>query len=116
MGFSMNKDEDRKRVYRQPLNYENGVILPKIRDISLWRDTNIKAYESGVLTLALLLPHELRTKTLTYWRKDDDHHTAFEDLTMAGKIDFDDLFVYILKILEDNNICFPKISYHEGRL
>ena len=102
-----------RRIYRQPLNYENGVILPKIRDISLWRDTNIKAYESGVITLALLLPNDIRTVALKWW-SGRDHGTAHQDLTMDGKIDFDDLFVYILQLLEDNNICFPKISYEVG--
>lgn len=109
----MNEDETTsKRVYRQPLNYENGVLLAKIRDISLWRDTNIKAYESGVMTLALLLPQDLRKEALGFW----DHGTIHEDLTMDGKKDFDDLFVFILKLLEKNNICFPKISYFEGTL
>jgi len=99
-----------KRIYRQPLNYENGVLLAKIRDISLWRDTNIKAYESGVMTLVLLLPQDLRKEALGFW----DHGTIHEDLTMDGKKDFDDLFVFILESLERNNICFPKISYELG--
>jgi len=107
---SSTNEQGSKRVYRQPLNYENGVILKKITDISLWRDTNIKAYESGVQTLAMLLPKELRDQAFTFWNKG----TAMEDLTMDGKKDFDDYFVYILKLLEDNNICFPKISYSIG--
>jgi len=102
--------EDGKRVYRQPLNYENGVLLPKIREISFWRDTNIKAYESGVLTLTLLLPDDIRKDALKFW----NHGTGHEDLTMDGKKDFDDLFVYILQLLQDKNICFPKITYREG--
>jgi hypothetical protein len=105
-------DEDSKRVYRQPLNYENGVLLPKIRDIALWRDTNIKAYESGVITLALLLPGAIRKKCLEFWK----NGTAYEDLTMDGKKEFDDLFVFILQNLEDNNICFPKLAFKEGKL
>lgn len=103
-------DRDSKRIYRQPLNYENGVLLAKIRDIGLWRDTNIKAYESGVLTLALLLPKELRKSSLEWWK----HGTGHEDLTMDGKKDFDDLFVFILQELENHNMCFPKISYEVG--
>lgn len=99
-----------KRIYRQPLNYENGVILQKIREISLWRDINIKSYESGVQTLALLLPQDLRKAALSFFRND----TIREDLTMDGKKDFDDYLVYILQLLEDNNICFPKISYQVG--
>jgi len=58
--------EESKRIYRQPLNYENGILLPKIREISIWRDTNIKCYESGVITLALLLPKELRKLALDF--------------------------------------------------
>ena len=104
--------EESKRIYRQPLNYENGILLPKIREISLWRDTNIKAYESGVITLALLLPKELRKPALDFM----DGDTAKEDLTADGKKDFDDLLVYILQLLEDCNICFPKISFQEGTL
>lgn len=107
----MNETEN-KRVYRQSLNYENGVLLSKIRDISLWRDTDIKAYESGVNTLSLLLPEQLRQQALKFW----EHGTIHEDLTMDGKKNFDDMFVYILKLLEDHNICFPKIKYHEGVL
>jgi len=103
-------EKDSKRIYRQPLNYENGVLLPKIKDISFWRDTNIKAYESGVITLSLLLPTDLRKPALKFF----DGDTAKEDLTNDGKKDFDDLFVYILQLLEDNNICFPKLTYHEG--
>lgn len=109
----MSEEVGSKRIYRQPINYENGVILPKIRDISLWRDTNIKAYESGVITLALLLPKDIRNTALKWWST-KDYGTAHQDLTMDGKIDFDDMFVYILELLEDNNICFPKISYEVG--
>jgi hypothetical protein len=103
-------ETDSKRIYRQPLNYENGVLLPKIKDISFWRDTNIKAYESGVITLALLLPKELRKKALESIEGD----TSKEDLTDNGKKYFDNLFVFILQLLEDYNICFPKITYDVG--
>lgn len=103
-------ETESKRIYRQPLNYENAVLLAKIRDISLWRDTTIKAYESGVMTLVLLLPQELRKKALGFW----EHGTVHEDLTNDGKKDFDNLFVYILTLLEDYNICFPKIRYELG--
>jgi len=103
-------DTDSKRIYRQPLNYENGVILQKIREVSFWRDTNIKAYESGIQTLSLLLPKDLRKEALGFFNGE----TVREDLTGDGKKDFDDYFVYILELLEDNNICFPKISYDIG--
>jgi len=103
-------EKDSKRIYRQPLNYENGVILQKIREVSLWRDTDIKAYESGVQTLALLLPKDLRSDALKFFNGE----TVREDLTRDGKKDFDDYLVYILEILEDNNICFPKITYEIG--
>ena len=110
MDYSTRDDEDSKRIYRQPLNYENGVILPKIRDISFWRDTDIKTYESGIITLVLLLPKDIRKNVLAFWK----HGTGHEDLTGDGKKDFDDLFVYILEKLEDSNICFPKISFQVG--
>lgn len=112
MGCSMPDDLeiDSKRIFRQPLNYENGVILKKIIDISLWRDTDLKAYESGVQTLALLLPKDLRKQALVFWNND----TVKEDLTMDGKKDFDDYFVHILELLEDHNIAFPKIRYEVG--
>jgi len=106
----MNDETAEKRIYRQPLNYENAVLLTKIRDISIWRDTRIKYYESGVITLALLLPQELRKKSLEFW----NHGTIHEDLTMDGKKDFDDLLVYILQLLEEHNICFPKIRFEIG--
>lgn len=104
--------DENKRVYRQPLNYENGVLLPLIRDIAYWRVTNIKAYNNGVLTLMLLQPKALRTKALEFWGKG----IIQEDLTADGKKDIDDLFVFMLQSLEDNNICFPKISFKEGGL
>lgn len=99
-----------KKVYRQPIDYENGVILQKIREASHWRDTDIKAYESSVQTLALLLPKELRKQALLFFNDD----TIREDLTMDGKKDFDDYLVYILTLLEDHNICFPKLTYEVG--
>ena len=104
------KDIDSKRIFRQPINYENGVLLPKIKDISLWRDTNIKAYESGVITLALLLPKDLREEAL----KQINNDTVKEDLTMDGKKKFDIFLTKILELLEENNICFPKITYEIG--
>lgn len=108
MDYSTN--EGSKRIYRSALNYEDAVLLAKIREISLWRDTNSKSYQSGVQTLALLLPSSLRKKTFEWW----DHGATHEDLSGDGKIDFDDLFIYILELLEDNDICFPKVRYHEG--
>ena len=105
-------EPERKRVYRQPLNYENGVLLPLIRDIAYWRVTDGEACQKGVMTLALLLPKELRKKSLEFWNRGN----VDKDLTENGKKDFDDLFVFILQLLEDNNICFPKISFHQGFL
>jgi len=101
---------DSKRVYRQPLNYENGVLLPLIRDIAYWRVTSPKAYQNGIQTLCLLLPKDLRSSSLGFW----DHGTIYENLTNDGKKDFDDLFVFVLQLLEDNNICFPKINFDIG--
>jgi len=105
-------NDEKKRVYRQPLNYENGVLLPLIRDIAYWRVTNIKAYTNGVLTMMLLQPKMLRQQAQKFWNRG----YICEDLTDDGKKDIDDLFVYLLENLEDNNICFPKITYKEGGL
>jgi len=109
MDYSTN---DHKRIFRQPLNYENGVLLPLIRDIAYWRVTSPKACQNGIQTLCLLLPKDLRIKALDFWNRGTIH----EDLTGDGKKDFDDLLVYILELLEENNICFPKLSYHTGEL
>lgn len=109
MGFSAS---DSKRIYRQPLNYENGVLLPLIRDIAYWRVSNPKAYENGIQTLCILLPDDLRKQALRFWNRGTIH----EDLTDDGKKDFDDLFVYVLQLLEEHNICFPKLSYKEGEI
>jgi len=108
----MDSSTSSKRVYRQPLNYENGVLLPLIRDIAYWRVTSPKACQTGILTLCLMLPKELRNKSLEFWNRG----TIVEDLTDDGKKDFDDLLVYVLELLENNNICFPKLSYKEGEL
>ena len=108
----MSKGDDRKRVFRQSLNYENGVLLPKIREVSQWRDVNVKAYQSGVITLSMLIPKDLRKSCLEWWK----HGTGHEDLTGDGKKDFDDYFVYILQLLEEHNICFPQVKFHEGVL
>lgn len=96
--------------YRQPINYENGILLPKIRDLSLWRDTDLKSYESGVVTLALLLPSELRKKALDFFHND----TIKCDLTDDGKKDFDDILVYILQLLEGNGLVFPRSTFEVG--
>lgn len=106
----MNDETESRRIFRQPLNYENGVLLPLIRDIAYWRVADIKSYESGIQTLMILLPSDLRVNVFDFW----NHGSTHEDLTKDGKKDFDDLFIHILKLLEDNNICFPKISYDIG--
>ena len=106
----MNEDKSSKRIYRQPLNYENGVLLPLIRDIAYWRVDNPKGYANGVITLAMILPKELRKKGLEFWNKG----TIETDLTGDGKKDSDDLFVYILELLEDFGICFPRINFEVG--
>jgi len=102
--------KERVKTFRQPLNYENGIILPKIREVSYWRDTDIRAYESGVLTLALLLPHDLRKKALEFY----NNNGIKEDLTKDGKKDFDDMFVYLLELLEMHGIAFPRSSFEVG--
>lgn len=106
----MEDSRESKRVYRQPLNYENGVLLPLIRDIAYWRITNKKAYDVGVKTFVLILPRDLRKQALGFFKGD----LVQEDLTSDGKKDMDDMLVFILNMLEDNNICFPKISYDVG--
>lgn len=103
---------DSKRVYRQPLDYENGVLLPFIRDIAYWRVTNPKAFQNGCQSLCILLPKVLRESALKFW----DKGTHYENLTGDGKKEFDSLFIHILELLEDNNICFPKLSFSTGIL
>ena len=76
------------------------------------RAGNPKAFQSNVQSLALILPKDLRKQAFTFWKDD----TTRQDLTMDGKKDFDDYFVYILQLLEDYNICFPKISYVQGQV
>ena len=105
-----NEDRTNKRVYRQPLNYENGIILPLIRDCCVARSIDPKAYQIDVQTLAMILPKDLRKNAFKFWNKG----TIFEDLTGDGKKDTNDYFVFILEQLEDHNICFPKISYNVG--
>jgi len=98
------------KKYRETINYENGVILPKIREVSLWRDTDIKAYQSGVYTLILLLPDDLRKKALNFY---NNNHIKM-DLTEDGKRDHDDVFVFILQLLEKNGIVFPRAGFELG--
>ena len=105
----MSDDESSKRIYRQPLAYENGIILPLIRDCCISRSNNPKQYQINIHTLSYVLPKDLRVAAFKFWNKD-----MKEDLTMDGLKDIDDYFVYILELLEDNNICFPKISYTVG--
>jgi len=108
----MNKDHDTsaKKVFRQPLNYENGIILPKIREISLWRDVDVKAFESGVQTLVLLLPKELRDSVM----KHINNITVNEDLTEDGKQKFDQILIYILELMEQHGIMFPQATFDIG--
>ena len=109
----MNKNEEQsRRVYRQPLNYENGVILPLIRDICISRRTDPKMYQIDVQTLSIVLPKQLRGQAFEYFKD----NTVKEDLTMDGKKEFDKYFVLILESLEDNNICFPKINFVQGQV
>ena len=63
MGCCMNDSEiGSKRIYRQPINYENGIILPLIRDCCIARAGNPKSFQINVQTFALILPKELRVK------------------------------------------------------
>ena len=107
----MSEPEGAKRIYRQPLNYENGIILPLIRDCCIARANNPKQYQTNVHTLSYIMPKDLRRKAIESWTKDE-----MEDLTMDGKKDIDDFFVYILELLEDHNICFPKITFDQGKI
>ena len=108
----MSDTDGSKRIYRQPINYENGIILPLIRDCCMTRASNPKAYQANVKTLSMVLPKELRKTAFDFFKGD----VAQEDLTMDGKKDIDDLFVFNLSLLEDYNICFPKISFDQGKL
>lgn len=108
----MSDNDTSKRIYRQPINYENGIILPLIRDCCVTRAGNPKAYQANVKTLSMILPKELRKPAFDFFKGD----VAQEDLTSDGKKDIDDLFVFNLSLLEDNNICFPKLSFKEGEL
>jgi len=109
MDCCMNENES-KRIYRQPLNYENGIILPLIRDCCVTRSGNPKAFQVNVQSLSLVLPKDLRDKAFEFWNRETIRH----DLTDVGREKFDEYFMYILKLLEDHNICFPKISFDVG--
>jgi len=109
-GYIDKGETEAVKIYRHSINYENGIILPKIREVSLWRDTDLKAYESGVYTLLLLLPDDLRTLALEFY----NNNNIKADLTEDGRKDHDDLFIYILKLLEKHGIAFPKTTYEIG--
>lgn len=100
------------RVYRQPLNYENAILIPKLRELSMWRDTDVKLYMSGVKTLSILLPKNLREEAMKQYNGD----TIKIDMTDDGKKDFDDLFIYILDLLYDAGLVFPRSTFIQGEL
>lgn len=112
MDYEENEDKDIKRVYKTPLNYENGIILPLIRDCCVSRANDEKMYSINVKTLSMVLPKELRKMSNDFYNGD----ITVQDLSNEGKIKLDKLFVYNLEILEQHNICFPKLSFKQGAL
>lgn len=106
----MNDTDKGTRVRYQALNYENGVILPLIRDICINRRCDPKSYQVDIETLAMMLPKDLRKEAFNFFKD----KTLCDDLSKEAKKEFDDYLVYQLELLETNGIAFPRTTYDIG--
>jgi len=86
--------------YRKPLDYEK-LLLDQISSISHYRnERKYQNYIVSIETLIIMLPNELR-KTVMVYKKDNEIVYS-----LGNKDKYDNLWLYINQLLEENNIIF----------
>ena len=91
-----------KEGYYGYLDYE-GIINDQLKSIANFRNNKrLELYEESIDTLVLMLPITLRELATKYKRDNNVNY----DLSNGGKKNYDDLWIYCNKILEENKISF----------
>lgn len=118
-----NKDEDltpseteETTAYKQQLDYE-GVLNKQINRICFYRADNIGMYIRSIDALIMVLMEDIRHQV--YVKKKELKITEMLEGSYGVPpnviIAYDTLFIYINKLLEDNNLIFKKGGFQKGK-
>ena len=99
--------------FKGELNYE--LILSKqINRIAIYREVNIKQYASSIDTLIIMLAKDLRREA----KKERDRLGLilgdYDNMNKDRQRKYDDLWIYVNDLLEDNKLIFKKASFARG--
>jgi hypothetical protein len=122
MGYSLTDDytEEPRRSYsraeyRGMLNYE-AILGGHIQKLMQYRDTDPYQYHSGIETLIIHCPKQIRDKafimlhSLGLARGDYGSTKGYEDRLLL----YDDLLIYINELLENANLIFRTGTFEVG--
>ena len=97
---------ERQEKYQKPIDYET-ILGHQMSRIAQYRSNKERElYEESVDTLLIMLPKNLRDKALSF--KQQEH--IYYDMSEAGKIKYDTLWIQINEALEEHNLIY-KTSY-----
>ena len=101
----MTSEEDKYTIidkFQKAMDYEQVLNMQIARISQYMSSKDIELYEESVDTLILMLPEELRHDALAYKKENNINYL----LSTEGKKKYDDLWVFVNKLLENHNLIF----------
>jgi len=96
-------------TYKNQLDAES-LLLMHMNRIAIYRDTDRSRYCSGIETLILLCPRNIRDNSLTYMKEHGMNRRHPGSIPDEILIQYDDLLIYINEQLEKNKMIWKKRS------
>jgi hypothetical protein len=95
--------------FKNQLDVE-GLLLMHMNRIAMYRDTDIKRYCSGVETLILLCPRNIREKVFQFMDEQKMIRGKYDAVTEERLVIYDDLHIFINEQLEKNHMIWKTRS------
>jgi len=93
--------------FQNIINYENllGQQINRIAEARTKK--HLETYEEAVDTLVFMLPSKMRQDAVRF----KDEHGIQYDMSYAGKMKYDKLWMHCNKLLEEGNLIFKVSNY-----
>jgi hypothetical protein len=95
----MSEDYISEESFKGQLDAESLLIMHMNR-LSIYRDSDIKRYCSGIETLMIMCPRNIREKAFTRLTELKLQRAHYSNVTPEMLITYDDLVIYINELLE----------------
>lgn len=81
-----------------------GLLIMHMNRLSVYRDSDLKRYCSGIETLILICPRQIREKAFGKLAELGLHRGRYQNITEEMQVTYDDLLIFINELLEKHHM------------